>query len=119
MHAMLQDLKFAIRGFVRRPVYRTVAVFILALGLAAATSVFTYINGFNKPFPGADPRGLVQIFGADEENPFLDISFLDYEDYAASARSFEALAAVQSYYAASVRHEELTEVAFLEAVTGD
>jgi predicted permease len=116
---MLQDLKFAIRGFVRRPVYRTVAIFILALGLAAATSVFTYVNGFHQPFPGANPRGLMELFGADEENPFLDISFLDYEDYAASTRSFEALAAVQSYYAASVRHEEMTEVAFLEAVTGD
>jgi len=119
MDSILQDLRLAIRGFVRRPLYRTVAVFILALGLASATSVFTYLNGFYQPFPGANPKGLVQLFGADEENPFLDISFLDYSDYAESARSFEAMAAVQSYYAASVRHEEMTEVAFLDAVTGD
>jgi predicted permease len=119
MDSMFQDLRLALRGFVRRPLYRIIAVLILALGLAAATSVFTYVNGFHQPFPGADSKGLVQLFGADEENPFLNISFLDYEDYAESARSFEAMAAAQAYYAASVRHEEMTEVAFLEAVTGD
>ncbi len=119
MDGLFQDLRLALRGFVRRPLYRTVAVGILALGLAAATSVFTYLNGFYRPFPGADPDGLVQIFGASEDSPYLNISFLDYEDYAESAGGFEGLAAAQAYYAASVRHEEMTEVAFLEAVTGD
>jgi predicted permease len=92
---------------------------ILALGLGASISVFTYVNGFYRPFPGADPQGLVQIFGADDGNPFRDISYLDYLDYTQSTQAFEGVAAVQSYHAASVRHEEMTEVAFLDAVAGD
>ena len=119
MDSVVQDLRFAVRSIVRRPLFRAVAVLILALGLGAAVSVFTYLNGFYQPFPGADPNGLVQLFGADEENPFQDISYLDYLDYAQSAQAFEGLGAVQSYYAASVRHEEMTEVAFLDAVAGD
>jgi predicted permease len=115
---MIQDLKLAFRGFVRRPLYRLVAVSIMALGLATAISVFTYVNAFHQPFPGADSHGLVQLFDSDADNPFLDISFLDYQDLATDARGFQGLAAVQSYYAASVRHEEMTEVAFVEAVTG-
>jgi putative ABC transport system permease protein len=114
---MIQDLKLAFKSFVRRPPFRAVAVAILALGLAAAISVFTYTNAFHQPFPGADPHGLVQLFGSDAENPFLDISFLDFQDYAATARSFQGMAATQPYYAASVRHEDMTEVAFVEAVT--
>lgn len=115
---MIQDLKLAFKSCLRRPLFRSVAVIIMALGLAAAISAFTYLNAFHRPFPGADPHGLVQLFGSDEENPFLDISFLDFQDYAAEAGSFQGMAAVQPYYAASVRHEEMTEVAFVEAVTG-
>ncbi|MFH1763992.1 MAG: ADOP family duplicated permease [Gemmatimonadota bacterium] len=119
MDSLAQDLRFAIRSIVRRPLFRAVAVLILALGLGATISVFTYLNGFYRPFPGAEAEGLVQLFGADDQNPFQDISYLDYLDYARSAQAFESVAAVQSYYAASVRHEEMTEVAFLDAVAGD
>jgi predicted permease len=119
MEFIFQDLRLALRGFARRPLYRTVAVSIMALGLAAAVSVFTYVNAFNQPFPGAHTKGLVQLFGSDDENPYLNISFLDFQDYAESARTFDGMAASQSYYAASVRHEAMTEVAFVEAVSGD
>lgn len=115
---MIQDLKLALRSFIRHPHHRLVAVGTMAVGLAAAISVFTYLNAFHQPFPGADPHGLLQLFGAGEEGPYLDISFLDFQDYAAETRSFQGMAAVQSYYAASVRHEDMTEVAFVEAVTG-
>ena len=119
MVSLLHDLKFVVRSMIRRPLYRTVAVLILALGLGAAISAFTYLNGFYQPLPGANPRGLVQVFGADEQTPFLDISFLDYLDYSQSSRGFESMGAVQSYYAASVRLDEMTVVAFLDAVSGD
>ena len=119
MGTLFHDLRFATKSIIRRPIFRGLAVLILALGIGAAVSVFTYLNGFYQPFPGADPAGLVQLFGADAENPFQDISYLDYQDYKESNRSFEGMAAVQSYYAASVRLEELTVVAFLDAVAGD
>jgi len=119
MDTLVHDIRFTVRSMVRRPFFRAVAVVILALGLGATISVFTYLNGFQRTFPGADPDGLVQIFGANERDPFLDVSYLDYLDYAESSRSFESVGAVQAYYAASVRLEELTVVAFLNAVAGD
>jgi len=119
MDTLVHEIRFAVRGMVRRPFYRAVAVIILALGLGAIISVFTYLNGFHQTFPGANPRGLVQLFGATDQAPYQDISYLDFLDYAESTRSFESVAAVQSYYAASVRLEEMTVVAFLDAVAGD
>ncbi len=119
MDSLIQDVRFVIRGIVRRPLYRVVSVLILALGLGAAISVFTYLNGFYQPFPGADPRGLVQVFGASDQAPYQDISYLDYLDYSQSSGAFESMGAVQSYYAASVRLDEMTVVAFLDAVGGD
>jgi len=98
MDTLVHDMRFAVRSMVRRPLYRVVAVIILALGLGATISVFTYLNGFHQTFPGADPNGLVQLFGATDQAPYQNISYLDFLDYAESTRSFASVAAVQSYF---------------------
>lgn len=125
----MHDLRAAIRGLLRRPFYPLIAAGILALGLAASIAAFTYVNGFYQPFPGVDAGRLVRLFGVDAEDPYQAIPYLDFLDYrrlddaglddAATGGAFEGLAAVQPYYAASVRLETKTEVAFLEAVSGD
>jgi predicted permease len=118
MSGLLYDLRTAIRALSRRPFYPMVALGILVLGLSAGIAVFTYINGFYQPFPGVDAGRLVRLFGVEKENPYQDISYLDFLDYAATDGPFEGMAAMQPYYAASVRLEAMTEVAFLEAVSG-
>jgi predicted permease len=115
---ILHDLRSFFRSTRHRPSYPLVAVGVLALGLSASLAVFTYINGFYQPFPGVDAGRLVRVFEADDENPYLDIPYLDYRDYSAAEGAFEGLAATQPFYAASVRLETMTEVAFLEAVSG-
>lgn len=124
MSQLTHDLRASIRSIRRRPLIPFVAVTILALGLAACIAVFTYINGFHQSFPGAKTRGLVRVFEVEPEEPYQDIAYLDFLDYAAASESsadgsFTGLAAVQAYYAASVRHATETGVAFLEAVSGD
>lgn len=119
MFAARDDLRSFLRSLRHQPFYPIVAVGVLALGLSASLAVFTYINGFRQPFPGTDARRLVRVFGADDENPYLDVPYLDYLDYAATDGAFEGLAATQPFYAASVRLETMTEVAFLEAVSGN
>ncbi len=119
MSDILYDLQCSIRTLRRRPFYPFVAVIILALGLSASVAVFTYINAFYQPFPGVDAHRLIRIFGIDDEGGYQDISYLDFRDYAAAQRTFEAIGATSPFYAASVRLEAMTEVAFLEAVSGD
>jgi predicted permease len=115
----VDDLRASVRSFRRRPFPPTVAVAILTLGLAAAVTVFTYFNGFSQSFPGVTARGLVRAFGVADEDPYQNISYLDFVDYAASASgSFAGVTAVQPFYAASVRRETTTEVALLSAVAG-
>lgn len=116
---MLTDLATAWRGMRRRPVLTVVAVGILALGLSAGMGVFTYVNGFRQPFPGAEARGLVQFHHPTDDDAYGDLSYLDYLDYARDGEAaFQGVAAVQAGYAASIRHEASTEVVFLEAVFG-
>lgn len=115
----LHELGVSIRSLRRRGYDAVVAVSVLALGLTAAIAVFTYINGFYQPFPGVRADGLVRVFGVENEDAYQDISYLDFLDYAAADGALEGLAASQPYYAASVRLETMTDVAFLEAVSGD
>jgi len=116
---LLGEVGSAWRAMRRRPVHSALAVGILALGLTAGMGVFTYVNGFRQPFPGADPRGLVQLHHPTGGDPFGDLSYLDYLDYAGSGEAaFRGMAAVSAGYAASIRHESSTEVVFLEAVSG-
>jgi len=119
MSDILHDVRAAVRSLTRRPGYTLVAAGILALGLSAALAVFTYANEYFQPFPGADADRLVQIFGVEPEAPWQDISYPDFLDYQEGARgAFDGLAASQVGYAASVRLEAMTDVAFLEAVSG-
>lgn len=118
MSHILNDLRSSIRGLRRRPLHTALAVIILALGLSATIAAFTYINGFYRPFPGVDSDGLLRVFGVEGESPYADISYLDFLDYSKADDAFTDFAATQPFYAASVRHEMMTEVAFLEAVSG-
>ncbi len=118
MIGLVEDLRDALRQIRRRPIQALVAVTVLAIGLSAGIAAFTYVNAFSQPFPGVASEGLVRLFGVDADDPYMDLPFLDVLDYAESG-AFEDLAVAQPFYAASVRLEGLTEVAFIEAVTGD
>jgi len=119
MRALLSDVHSAVRSLRRRPAATLATIGVLSLGLAAGVAVYAYVGAFGQTPPGAARRGLVEIFSVTQTSPSSPLSYLDFEDYdQAATGSFEALAAVQSSYAASVRLETMTEVAFLEAVSG-
>jgi putative ABC transport system permease protein len=117
--ALFRDLRITAVRLKRRPGYPLVAVLVLSIGLTAVIGVFAYLSAFRQPFPGADADGLFRLMESDPEEVFRDLSFLDFQDYAATASHFEGVAATQPFFAASVRHEAETEVAFLEAVSGN
>lgn len=107
-----------LRPLVRHPLQPLLAGGVLAAGLATSVATFTYLRAFERPFPGVDAEGLVRVFDPRGEEAFGELSYLDYLDLEAASTTLE-LGAVQRYYAASVRHEESAEVAFMEAVSGE
>ena len=117
---VFDNLRMAIRSLTRRPFYTGVAITILTLGLAASSTVITYINSFYRPFPGIDADRLVQIYAVERDNPYTSISYPDFVDYATSAtNAFEGLAAMQVSFAGGLRHGSGNDQVGGQAVSGN
>ena len=79
----MNDIKYAVRAFLRTPGFTLVAVATLALGIGATTAIFTVVNAvLLKPLPYTAPERLV----------VMRTSLPDYKDLQRSAWSFERTA---------------------------
>jgi predicted permease len=101
-----QDLRFGARQFSRRPGFTVIAVLTLALGIGAATAVFSILDAvLLRPLPYKQPDQLVAIWGRGLHEKGLAKTFLpytDYEDWSRHANSFESIA-VATWAAGSQR----------------
>ncbi|MGH7467364.1 MAG: ABC transporter permease [Longimicrobiales bacterium] len=98
-HLMLGSLGFEIRQGLRmlrrQPGTSALVVAMLALGIAANTVVFTFVNTvFVRPLPWEEPAQLVYL---NERAPkwnldFTGINFPDFAVWREGARAFEAMA---------------------------
>lgn len=81
---MLSDLRFAFRQLAKSPGFTFVAILALALGVATATSMFTFYNALLvRPIPFlADESSLVYIrtYNAREPSADFDSSVPDFRD---------------------------------------
>ncbi len=94
---MLSDLRFAVRGIVRRPLASAVAVATLSLGLASVTALFAVTDAvLLQPVGDGDSR-LVRIWKNDVERGgglLFPISYPEYLVWKDEATGFDALAAI-------------------------
>ncbi len=116
---LIRDLTDGVKHLARHPAYSLLGAGTLALGLAAGTAVFTYVNAYNRPFPGADVDGVYELFQSSEAVAFGPLSYPDFLDVREALGSqAEVEATGQSHFGASVRREDFTEVVFGQSVTG-
>ena len=96
LQGMLQDLKFAVRTLFRSPGFTATAAATLALGIGVTSLMFSVVNAvLLRPLPYRDQDRLMLVFNANTTDPDVNTiraSALDFEDYRARARSFEAMA---------------------------
>ncbi len=94
MDSFAHDLRYTLRKLVRAPMFTTVAVLTLAVGIGSNVAIFSVVNGvLLKPLPFEDPESLVGIWhtapglGFDEVNQSPALHFT----YAADSRTFASV----------------------------
>jgi macrolide transport system ATP-binding/permease protein len=90
-----QDLKFALRVFLKKPGVALVAVLTLGIGVGVNAALFTVFNAFVlKPLPIQDPASLVNLTGVDKQGEKHRLfSYLDYLDLRQQTRVFSDVVA--------------------------
>ncbi len=62
LEEILQDVRYAARGLVRRPGFTTIAILTLAVGIGANTAIFSAVNAMMfRPLPFRDPAQLMKL----------------------------------------------------------
>ena len=92
---LMQDVRFALRQMRRAPGFAMSVIGILALGIAAATSMFTVVDHvLLRPLPFRDPGRLVKVeeTTAKAGGGDTEISWLDLEQWVQQTRSFGQIA---------------------------
>ena len=92
------DVRYAVRRLRGDPVFTFVAAITLALGIGAATTIFSAVNPIlfrALPYPGAE-RIVAISDRAGDGSPF-EPTYGTYEELAARSRSFETLSATDPW----------------------
>src|SRR5262249_43574184 len=94
--SFFQDLKYALRTFIRSPGFAAIAVLTLALGIGANTAIFSVVDAvLLRPLAYRAPTELVQLDSnrVERDDSPGYFSWLDFSDMRAEAKSFSHVAA--------------------------
>ena len=95
---LTQDLRFGLRMLAKNPGFTAVAGLSLALGIAANTTIFSYVNALllRSPSGVAAPRRLLAAWNHLPDGSYLQYSYPDYVYYRDHNRAFSEFAAYSS-----------------------
>jgi predicted permease len=84
MQRLIQDLRYAVRGLIKRPGFSLIAIVTIALGIGASTSIFTVVDAaMIKGLPYQEPDRLYHMWERTSQKDYdqREFSYPDYQDY--------------------------------------
>jgi putative ABC transport system permease protein len=96
-----RDIRCGVRVLVHSPIFSTVTVLSLALGIGANTAIFSVVNGLLlRPLPYPEPEQIVDVWHKPPQQSFpgletFSVSPANYLDWKAQSSAFEEMAVYQ------------------------
>lgn len=98
MTTIIQDLRFSIRLFLRKPGFFLVAVLTLALGIGVNTVFFSGVNAILfQPLPYAESGRTLMLRDIDRNGDARGVSHPDFQEWRIETRSAETLAGFRNW----------------------
>src|SRR4051812_40121774 len=95
MENLVRDIRLAFRQLRKSPGFTLLSIASLAIGIGAATTVFSLVNAFLlKPLPLRDADQVVSGYQSDSTGPFHTFSYPEILDLRARTRALSGLAGV-------------------------
>jgi putative ABC transport system permease protein len=96
-----RDIRYGQRLLARAPGFAAVSILTLALGIGAATAVFSVVDGvLLRPLPYPEPDRILRLYQVGSNGSRMNVSEPNFEDWKAAARSFRAMAQIAPVQAA-------------------
>ena len=87
-----QDVAYTLRVLARAPGFALTAVLVVALGIGATTAAFSVADFvLIRPLPFPQPDRLVNIWETTPGYSWMELSFPNYRDWKAAAKSYESI----------------------------
>ena len=97
MQTLWQDLRYALRMLGKNPSFTIAAIFTLALGVGATTTIFSVVYGvLLRPLPYRNPEKILRVWELSDAGGRMHFTDPNFEDLRAQNRSLQGMA---EYYA--------------------
>jgi putative ABC transport system permease protein len=109
----MQDIRYALRGLIKRPVFSAVVIGTIMLAIGANAAIFSVLNGvLLQPLPFENPEGLVMVWehNIPRANPTNVVSGANFVTWREESSSFEDLAAITWFSQNLVEGEDAERV---------
>lgn len=98
MPGLVQDLRHAVRQFLKAPGVTAVVIITIALGIGANTALFSVVNGvLLNPLPYPQPDQLVALRESKPNFEWGTIPYPNFRDWQKDNRTFSSMAVWRNY----------------------
>jgi putative ABC transport system permease protein len=95
METLFKDIRYGIRGLLKRPGFTAVAIITLALGIGANTAIFSVVNAVVlRPLPYAEPERLMTLWETMPGSDQRSVAPGNFVDWRTQNKTFQDMAAM-------------------------